>query len=175
MASMFAITTFFSGVLAVVTVAQAYPPPPPAPATAPIESGACLDSPRSVPRVLQPPVSRAMQLVRIDEVVSTATMTPSEILGFLYTTEDGTTWLGQRTSDYLSPAQARALNQVLASTRLPGENVSEFPPQTRYGVATKYPQYFRVRIPPTAYAPLRIQVLPCVAWPPARPLPDPAM
>lgn len=172
---MFAITTFFSGVLAVVTVAQAYPPPAAAPATAPIESGACLDSARPVPRVLQAPVSRAMQLVRIDQVVSTATMTPGEILGFLYTTEDGTSWLGQRSADYMSPAQATALNQVLAQTHLPGEKVTEFPPQSRYGVATKYPQFFRVRIPPTAYAALRIQVLPCVAWPAARPLPDPAM
>jgi hypothetical protein len=175
MVSMFAIMTLFSAVLAIVTVAQAYPPPAPAPATAPIESGGCLDSARSVPLVLRPPVSRAMQIVRIDQIVSTATDMPGEILGFLYTTADGTTWLGERTAHYTSPAAAEAMNQLLASTHLPDENVTEFPPQTRYGVATKYPQFFRVRIPPAADAPLRVQLLPCVAWPATRPLPDPSM
>jgi hypothetical protein len=175
MESMFAITTLFSAVLAVVTVAQAYPPPAAAPATAPLESGACLDSARSVPLVLRPPVSRAMQIVRIDQIVSTATEMPGEVLGFLYTTADGTTWLGERSAHYTSPAAAEAMNQLLASTHLPDSNVTEFPPQTRYGVATKYPQFFRVRIPPTADAPLRVQLLPCVAWPAARPLPDPSM
>jgi hypothetical protein len=175
MASMFAIMTLFSAVLGIVTVAQAYPPPAPAPAAAPLESGACLDSARSVPTVLRPPISRTMQIVRIDQIVSTATEMPGEILGFLYTTADGTTWLGERTARYTSPAAAEAMNQLLASTHLPDENVTEFPPQTRYGVATKYPQFFRVRIPPTADAPLRVQLLPCVAWPASRPLPDPSM
>jgi hypothetical protein len=171
---MFAITTFLSAVLAIV-VAQAPPPAAPMPAGQPLESGPCLDSTRSAPRVLQAPVSRAMQIVRIDQVVSTATMTAGEILGFLYTTQDGDTWLGQRTPDYLSPADAKAINLVLASTHLPNENVKEFPPQTRYGVPTKYPQFFQVRIPPDAYAPLSIQIVPCVAWPATRPLPDPSM
>ena len=43
------------------------------------------------------PVSRAMQLVGIDAVVSTATMTANQTIGFLYTTGDGGTWLGERT------------------------------------------------------------------------------
>jgi hypothetical protein len=174
MAGMFAITTFFSAVLAIMTVAQAYPPAP-APATAPLESGACLDSARAVPLVLAPPISRAMQIVRIDQVVSTATEMPGEILGFLYTTSDGTTWLGERSAHYTSPAAAETMNRLLASTHLPGENVTTFPPQTRYGVATKYPQFFRVRIPPAADSPLRVELAPCVAWPAARPLPDPSM
>jgi hypothetical protein len=168
---MFAVMTFFSAILAAVTVAQVQP----APAAPPLENGACLDSARAVPQVLAQPVVRSMQIVRIDQVVSTATMTPGEILGFLYTTADGTTWLGQRTPNYMSPAAATAINQLLASTHLPNENVKEFPPQSRYGVATKYPQFFKVRIPPSAFGPLRVALVACVAWPPARPLPDPSM
>lgn len=163
-----------------MTLAQATAPlaasaPTTAPAAAPLTNGACLDAPRPVPFVLQPPVDRAMQIVGIDEVVSTATMTPGEIIGFLYTLEDGSTWLGQRTADYVSPASAAAINQVLASTHLPGEKVAQFPPQTRYGVATKYTQFFQVRIPPNALSVLKIQLTPCVVWPAGRPLPDPVM
>lgn len=102
-------------------------------------------------------------------------MTPGEIIGFLYTTADGATWLGQRTSDYMSPADATAINQVLASTHLPENNVTEFPPATRYGVATKYPRFFKVRVAPGALQALRIQTVPCVAWPAGRGLPDPAL
>jgi hypothetical protein len=141
----------------------------------PLESGACLDSPRPVPKALEKPVSRAMQLVRIDAVVSTATMTPGEIIGFLYTTGDGGTWLGQRTPDYMSPADATAINTVLAATHVTGVANNEFPPQSRYGVPTKYPQIFRVHVPPDALAPLRIQIVPCVVWPTSRPLPDPSL
>ncbi len=172
---MFAIATF---VLAALTTTVAQAPPgtmPPMAGQPPLQNGACLDSGRAVPQVLQPPVSRSMQLVRIDEVVSTASMMPGEIIGFLYTTADGSTWLGQRSNDYISPASATAINQVLASTRVPGENVTEFPPVSRYGVATKYPRFFKVRLAPEAMGPLRFQLVPCVAWPPGRGLPDPTM
>jgi hypothetical protein len=169
--------------LTTLMVAQQAPAPdaqqaPLAPAQAPLEplsSGACLDAPRPVPRVLQPPISRQNEVVRIDRVVSTATMTPGEIIGFLYTLGDGTTWLGQRTSNYMSPAGAAAINQVLASTHLPGQKITEFPPQQRYGVATKYQQFFSVLLPPAAMTALQIQLEPCVLWPAGRPLPDPAM
>jgi hypothetical protein len=173
---MLAIVTFLLAALG-VTVAQAPPggPPPPASMQPPLESGACLDSPRPVPKALMKPVSHAMQLVRIDEVVSTATMTPGEIIGFLYTTGDGGTWLGQRTADYMSPANATAINTVLASTHVPGVANNEFPPQSRYGVPTKYPQIFRVQIPPNAMAALRVELVPCVVWPSGRQLPDPSM
>jgi hypothetical protein len=177
---MLALVTFFLAAL-VNTVAQAPPqgPPPQYPSAAgsmqPLQDGPCLDSSRSVPRVLAAPVSRAMQIVRIDQVLSTATMTPGEIIGFLYTTQDGSTWLGERTAQYLSPADAHAINMVLAATHLPGQNVNDFPPETRYGVPTKLPQLFRVSIPPDAFGPLRVQLAPCVVWPPDRPLPDPSM
>lgn len=156
------------------TIAQESPAGPPAPAMQPpLESGACLDSPRAVPKALRTPASRGLQLVRIDQIVSTATMTAGEVVGFLYTTQDGSTWVGQRTSYYMSPADATTMNAVLASTHLPNEPYVQFPPQTRYGVPTRAPQYFRVRIPPDALRALRVTVVPCVAWPADRPLPDP--
>jgi hypothetical protein len=179
--SMFALVTLLvTGLLNVL--AQAPPPgePPPAPppaATAqpPLEDGVCLDSLRAVPRVLQPPISRAMQIVRIDQVVSTATMMPGEIIGFLYTTQDGSTWLGQRTAQYQSAADATAINQVLSATHIPGQNVAAFPPTSEYGVPTKHREIFRVSIPSDAFGPLRIALEPCVAWPSSRPLPDPSL
>ncbi|MBV8372196.1 MAG: hypothetical protein JOY69_02960 [Candidatus Eremiobacteraeota bacterium] len=169
-------------VLSALTLAQvqpvetAMPMAPVVPAMQqPLEAGPCLDSPRPVPRVLQPPVARAMQIVRIDRVVSTATLMPGETIGFLYTLSDGSTWLGQRTIPYMSGAAAAAVNQVLASTHMPDQNISEFPPQMKHGVATKYQQFFRVQIPPTAMMTLRIATAPCVVWPAGRPLPDPSM
>ena len=173
---MLASLTFFLTAMA-STVAQAPPPdaaPPPAMAQPPLEDGPCLDSVRAVPKVLMKPLSRAMQIVRIDQIVSTATMMPGEIIGFLYTTQDGATWIGERTSEYLSPADATAINTVLSATHASTKNISGFPPQTRYGYPTKYPQFFQVRIPPNSYAALRIQLAPCIAWPAGRPLPDPA-
>ena len=116
-----------------------------------------------------------MQIVRIDQVLSTATMTPGEIIGFLYTTQDGSTWLGERTTQYMSPANATEINQVLAATHTSTKNVTQFPPESRYGVATKYPQLFAVRIPQDAFGALRIQLAPCVVWPAGRPLPDPGV
>jgi len=141
----------------------------------PLENGACLDSLRAVPKVLQSPAARSSQIVRIDEVVSTATMMPNQVIGFLYTTADGSTWLGQRSLQYISPASAGAVNQILASTHMPNENVSEFPPESRYGVPTRYPRFFQVRIAPGAMEALRFRLQPCVAWPPGRALPDPML
>lgn len=173
---MLAIVTFLFAALNNM-VAQAPPqgPPPAQSMQPPLESGACLDSPRPVPKVLQKPVSRGMQIVRIDEVVSTATMTQGQVIGFVYATQDGGTWLGERTADFVSPANATAINAVLSSTRVPGEKDTEFPPQSRYGVPTKYPRFLRVSIPPDATRPLEIALVPCVAWPASRPLPDPSL
>ncbi|MEO6836671.1 MAG: hypothetical protein ABI231_12310 [Candidatus Tumulicola sp.] len=169
-------------ILSALTLAQATPAqssvpmtPLAAPMQQPLENGPCLDAPRPVPRVLQSPIDRSMQVVRIDKVESTATFTPGEVIGFLYTLADGSTWLGQRTERYMSGANATAINRVLSVTHMPGDNVSAFPPQMRQGVATKYTQFFRVQIPVTAYSLLRIQIAPCIAWPPDRPLPDPVM
>ena len=170
---MFAIATFVLAVLG-MTVAQAPPPMPPL-SQPPLESGSCLDSPRPVPKVLMKPVARNMQLVRIDEVVSTSTMMSGQTIGFLYTTADGGTWLGQRTNTYMSAGNATAINAVLASTHVMGVSNNVFPPQSRYGKPTGYPQYFRVQIPPTALAALRVELIPCVVWPTTRPLPDPNM
>jgi hypothetical protein len=141
----------------------------------PLNSGACLDSGRAVPQVLQPPVLRSMQIVRIDKIVSTQTMIDAEIIGYLYTLQDGTTWLGQRSPDYVSAADAEAVNEVLGSTHLPNQKVTSFPPQSRYGVPTKEAQYFRVQIPSAALAGLQIQLVPCVVWPAGRALPDPSL
>lgn len=178
---MLALATFFLTSL-LNTVAQQPPgaPPPPYPAQGtvmqqPLENGSCLDSLRAVPKVLQPPASRAMQIVRIDLVLSTATMMPGEIIGFLYTTQDGSTWLGQRTSAYQSAADATAINRVLAATHVAGYNVNSFPPTTEYGVPTKHPHLFRVQVPQDAIAPLEIRFEPCVIWPPGRALPDPVL
>lgn len=166
-------------------VAQAAPPasPPPAVVTPPpaappsdvtLNNGPCLDSPRAVPHVLQEPVVREMQIVRIDRVISTNTMTRDELVGFLYTTDDGTTWLGQRAPDYMSAANAREINHVLASTRLSPIEPLAFPPTMRYGVPVRAEEFFRVQIPQRALEPLRIRIEPCVEWPQGRPLPDPS-
>lgn len=145
------------------------------PAADVLNNGPCLDSPRSVPQSLQPPAVRATQIVRIDKVVSTSTMTAGETIGFLYTLENGTTWLGQRTAPYVSPAGAQQINQVLASTHLPTSNITEFPPQTKLGIKTNYLQYFEIKLPSEALAPLNIRLDACVAWPTTRPLPDPSV
>lgn len=102
-------------------------------------------------------------------------MTPGEIIGFLYTTEDGSTWLGQRTASYQSASDATEINRVLLATKLPSYNVKGFPPTSEYGVPTKHVEIFRVQLPTSAYSPLRIALVPCVVWPSTRPLPDPNM
>jgi hypothetical protein len=63
----------------------------------------------------------------------------------------------------------------LAATHVSTKNLTAFPPQSRYGVATKYPQFFQVRIPMDAFGPLRISLATCITWPPGRALPDPSM
>jgi hypothetical protein len=173
--------------LAPLTVAQAAPAPPPPPVPAVItpqpsapdvpallNNGPCLDSPRAVPHVLQEPVVREMQVMRIERVISTSTMTDNQLMGYLYVTDDGTSWLGQRTPDYMSAALARQINHVLAATRLSPVEPTAFPPTMRYGVPVKAAQFFRVQIPDRALAVLRIRIEPCVAWPSGRPLPDPS-
>lgn len=171
-----------SALLNVAVVAQAPPPaaPPPAVVTPPpavtdtLDNGPCMDSPRAVPHVLQEPVVREMQIVRIDRIYSTSTLTRDELIGFLYTTADGTTWLGQRTPDFMSGANARQINHVLASTRISPIEPIAFPPTMRYGVPVRAEQFFRVQIPQRALEPLRIRIDPCVQWPQGRPLPDPS-
>jgi hypothetical protein len=167
----------FAALLSIVLLAQVQPEQPGAPAAVfePLEAGACLDSPRPVPRLLQAPTIRANQIVRIDKVASTASLMPGEVIGFLYTLQDGSTWLGQRTQDYTSAAAAKQINEVLASTHAPGVNVNRFPPQTVHGVATKYQEFFKVEIVAAALTSLRIELKPCVVWPAGRPLPDPQM
>lgn len=157
--------------------ASAAPAPP---ATVPVgadtlNNGACMDSPRAVPLVLQPPSVRSMQINRIDKIISTASYTKDETVAFLYTLADGSTWLGQRSPDYMSAADARISNQILASTHQPGQPVTGFPPQMKYGVATKYQQYFKISLPQAALAGLQIRLEPCVAWPAGRDLPEPRM
>jgi hypothetical protein len=177
---MFVLAMLLASLLAPLSIAQAAPPaaPPSAtPAVAPeiatLNNGPCLDSPRAVPHVLQEPVVREMQIVRIDRVVSTASMTRDELIGFLYTTPDGTTWLGQRTPPYMSAENARHINQVLVSTRLSPIEPSAFPKTSAFGVPVRSEQFFRVQIPLRAFEPLRIRIDPCVAWPQGRSLPDP--
>jgi hypothetical protein len=141
----------------------------------PLGAGACLDSPRPVPKLLQAPKVTGNQIVRIDKVVSTASMMPGQVIGFLYTLQDGSTWLGQRTQAYMSGAAAEQANQVLASTHDPGTNATAFPPEMKKGIATKYQQFFKVQLVPSALETLRVQLEPCVVWPSGRPLPDPQM
>lgn len=102
-------------------------------------------------------------------------MLENDVIGFLYTLQDGSTWLGQRSQAYMSAADAGAINQVLASTHLPNETVTAFPPLMKHGIATKYQQFFGVSIPATALTALNIRLDPCVAWPVGRPLPTPSM
>ena len=135
--------------------------------------GACLDSGMQVPRVLGAFSDKTTEVVRIDKVISGATYTPNEIIGFLYTRGDGKTFLGQRTMQYTSPATAQLINQVLASTHDPSVNETAFPPQTKMGVKTNYTQFLQVNLVPAAVAALQIRLEPCVVWPAGRALPDP--
>lgn len=137
-----------------------------------LNNGACLDSIKSVPQGLFG-TEQSAAVVKIDKVVSTATMTEGETIGYLYTRQDGTTWLGQRKQDYMSGADSAQINQVLASTHMPNANVSGFPPVRKYGVRTNYTEIFQVQIPSTAMDPLHIRLDPCVAWPAGTALPNP--
>jgi len=126
----------------VAQLTQSSPSPAPGAAipaaTDVLNNGACMDSPRSVPLALQPPAVRSRQILRIDKVVSTQTNLQNEVIGYLYTLQDGSTWLGQRSPDYMSGADAEAINIVLASTHLPDQPIKAFPPRQKYGVSTKY-------------------------------------
>jgi hypothetical protein len=135
--------------------------------------GPCLDSPKAVPSVLGEPFVRQSEVVRIDKVVSTRTMMANEVIGFVYTRQDGKTYLGTRTAQYTSPASAAQLNAVLASTHAPEVKETTFPPQTRLGVKTSGPPFLGVKIPTGALQPLAIRLDPCVVWPASMPLPDP--
>lgn len=169
-------TLLLAAMMGNVTVAQTTVPAQPVVVpVAALNNGPCLDSDRAVPQVLAPPVVQARQVVRIDKVVSTSTMLNGNVIGFLYTLQDGTTWLGQRSAQYMSPAQASQINQVLASTHSADSSVTAFPPQTRLGVATKFQQFFKVQIPPAAMPALNIRIDACVAWPAGMTLPDPSM
>jgi hypothetical protein len=158
-------------------LAQATPSPSPAMQTLPAvldTRGPCLESTKQVPNVIGEPVAKDSEVVKIEKVVSLATYTPGQVIGFLYTRQDGKTFLGMRSLQYTSPASAQELNQVLASTHAPGVSETEFPPQTRLGVKTGYSQFFEVKLLAAAMDPLQVRLDPCVAWPAGRPLPDPA-
>jgi hypothetical protein len=137
-----------------------------------LNNGACLDSLKSVPQGLFG-TEPSSAIVKIDKVVSTATMTDGQTIGFLYTRQDGTTWLSQRSQPYMSGAASTQMNLVLGATHLPNANVSAFPPVRRYGVKTNYNEIFQVNIPTTALDPLHIRLDSCVAWPDGTPLPNP--
>ncbi|GAC1659711.1 MAG: hypothetical protein NVS9B12_13490 [Vulcanimicrobiaceae bacterium] len=168
----------FLAALAPAVIAQAAPEPPapmpPGGSAAFVDTrGPCLDSAKQVPNVMDQPNERSAEIVRIDKVMSLATYTPNQLIGFLYTRQDGKTYLGMRTLQYTSPASAQQLNQVLASTHAPGVYQTEFPPQTKLGVPTRYSQFFEVRIPGNALEALQVRLEPCVVWPAGRSLPDP--
>ncbi len=138
-----------------------------------LNNGPCLDSPVSVPERLNGPDTGA-DVVRIDKVISTATMLDGQILGYLYTRQDGTTWLGQRRQQYMSAADSEAINHVLAYSRMPNSDVTEFPPATRYGLKTNYQQVIRIVSPPAvALQSMMVRLEPCVAWPSGAALPTP--
>jgi hypothetical protein len=137
-----------------------------------LNNGACLDSAKTVPQGLFG-TDQGSAIVKIDRVTSTATMTDGEVIGYLYTRQDGTTWLGQRKQQYMSAADSTQINQVLSSTHMPGATITTFPPVRKYGVKTNYTEIFQVQIPATAFDPLHIRLDPCVAWPAGTPLPSP--
>jgi hypothetical protein len=137
-----------------------------------LNNGSCLDSIKAVPQGLfgTDPTSA---IVKIDKVVSTASMINGEVVGYLYTRQDGTTWLGQRKQQYMSAADSQAVNAVLGSTHLPNATITQFPPVRMYGVKTNYTEIFQVNLPQTALDPLHVRLDPCVAWPAGMALPNP--
>ena len=98
-----------------------------------------------------------------------------EVIGYLYTLQDGTTWLGQRQPDYMSAAGARQINEVLALGHAQDELTTEFPAVKRYGVSTHSRLYFRVTLTQAVLDAAKVQLAGCVAWTPGRPLPDPSL
>ncbi len=128
--------------------------------------GACMDSVKQVPYNLGWPLDRATQVVKIDKIVSTSGMTPEEVVGFLYTRQDGATFAGTRSTRYMSAANWSAMNQVLSSTHAPPVT------QTSFSQRGNGNEFLQVNIPADAMAALNIRLEPCVAWPQGRPLPD---
>ncbi len=128
--------------------------------------GACMDSVKQVPYNLGWPLDRTTQVVRIDKIVSTSSMTPQEVLGFLYTRQDGATFAGTRSSRYMSAVNWNAMNQVLTSTHAPSVT------QTAFSQKANGNEFLKVNIPADAMGALNIRLEPCVAWPQGRPLPD---
>ncbi len=137
-----------------------------------LNNGSCLDSNKAVPQALYG-TDTSSAIVKIDKVVSTSTMIDGEIIGYLYTRQDGTTWLGQRAQNFMSAADSQAINAVFASTHLPTATVTQFPPVKRYGVKTNYSEIFQVKMPETALDALHVRLDPCVAWPAGMTLPTP--
>ena len=138
-----------------------------------LNNGPCLDSIVSVPERLNGPDTSA-DVVRIDKVISTSTMLDGEVIGYLYTRQDGTTWLGQRRQEYMSAADSEAINHVLAYSRMPDSNVTAFPPVRLYGLKTNYQQTIRIVPPqPSALQAMTVRLEPCVAWPAGTALPTP--
>jgi hypothetical protein len=95
------------------------------------------------------------------------------VIGYLYTRQDGTTWLGQRRQEFMSAADSQAINAVFSSTHMPTATITQFPPVRKFGVKTNYTEIFQVQIPVTAMDPLHIRLDPCVAWPVGMALPNP--
>jgi hypothetical protein len=145
-----------------------------APVAAPavLNNGPCMDSIKSVPQSLfgADPTSA---IVKIDKLVSTASMIDGQVIGYIYTRQDGTTWLGQRKQDFMSAADSQAVNAVFASTHLPGATITQFPPVRKYGVKTNYTEIFQVNLPAGALQALHARLDPCVAWPAGMSLPNP--
>ena len=127
-----------------------------------LSAGPCLDSLKAVPQPLEG-TGRGSRVVRIDKVISTSTMIDGQIIGFLYTREDGATYLSQRAEQYMSAADSAAINNLLSATHLPGTNVIAFPPRSKYGVRTGYQEFLQVRIPASTLGDLRVRLEPCVA------------
>ncbi len=158
-------------VFAVTTALQSLVAEAPVTSTVVLNNGACLDSVKSVPQTLFGSDSGSA-IVKIDKVVSTSTLIDGEVIGYLYTRQDGTTWLGQRKQEYMSAADSQAVNAVFSSTHMPSAAVTQFPPIRKFGVKTNYTEIFQVQIPTTAMDPLRIRLEPCVAWPAGMALPN---
>jgi hypothetical protein len=135
-----------------------------------LNNGPCLDSIKSVPQGLfgNDPSSA---IVKIDKVVSTSTLIDGEVIGFVYTRKDGTTWLGQRKEEFMSAADSQAINAFFTSIHMPDATVTQFPPVRRYGVRTNYTEIFQVKVPSAGLDELRVRVEPCVAWPDGMDLP----
>jgi hypothetical protein len=160
-------------VFAVITALQSLVAEAPAPSSAVVlNNGACLDSVKSVPQALFGS-DTGSTIVKIDKVVSTSSLIDGEVIGYVYTRQDGTTWLGQRKQDFMSAADSQAINAVFASTHMPTATITQFPPVRRFGVKTNYTEIFQVQIPATAMDPLHIRLDPCVAWPTGVALPNP--